>query len=179
MNNNMTTKPQDQRDIEAREALNAEWKEFQNWFTFNATAECGRTSAWEGWHARAERARPAPEALTLCGMPVVTDPSLAPGEFEIRSGAAPEALGAAIPGDVETAVRMAFESTNETQYTPLCKYWFRKGYGYGLEALGAAKGELSDAEIREKWIGRLGYAITAPELEVVQSILAKTKGEQA
>jgi len=35
----------------------------------------------------------APEALNLYGMPVVTDPSLAPGEFEIRSGAAPEALG--------------------------------------------------------------------------------------
>lgn len=38
--------------------------------------------------------RAAPEALpNLCGMPVVVDPSLAPGEIAIRT--APEALGAA------------------------------------------------------------------------------------
>jgi hypothetical protein len=128
MNNNMTTKPQDQRDIEAREALS------------KAIAE-GRDlvrAQPAGWLTEDDRI-----ALAVAEMYMRAHPKggidTANRLEDILTRPAPEALGAAIPGDVETAVRMAFEATNETQYTPLCKYWFRKGYGYGLEALGAAK----------------------------------------
>jgi hypothetical protein len=254
MNKNMTTKPQDQRDIEAREALkpcpfcggtdieiaNTHTPKF--WVECNGCEAEARGEYFEGQPAESHfhydqmpnsdfdgdyeqlpenykaafrsaiaawNARPAPEALLWQIM--VAGPAgyvrreafagsnLAEALKNVRkqgfawvededSGfpdvlvkmAAPEALGAAIPGDVETAVRMVFESTNETQYTPLCKYWFRKGYGYGLEALGAAKGvELSDDDAYAAWSEVAPYgAGLEPEVIVAfaRAVLAKANG---